>query len=159
MGNRPSRNDSRAEGSRSFDLRDGNHSIEAWEPPPSRPSPHHPGHHGPSLRPKPRLLAHLPPWLWPSHSLPPGRADLQGGPAVATRAACQPPRRPGQPSAVPSARPPGSDKAPDEIIALGPQGGPRLCSSTSFPAQKPGTVGAVAGAGGPETPSLHRQGL
>ena len=59
------------------------------------------------------------------------------------------PERPGQPSAVPSARPPGSDKAPDEIIALGPQGGQRLCGSTSFPARKPGTAGAVAGAGGP----------
>lgn len=59
------------------------------------------------------------------------------------------PERPGQPSAVPSACPPGSDKAPDEIIALGPQGGQRLCGSTSFPARKPGTAGAVAGAGGP----------
>lgn len=58
-----------------------------------------------------------------------------------------PPERPGQPSAVPSARPPGSVKAPDEIIALGPQGGQRLCGSTSFPAQKPRTAGAVAGVG------------
>ena len=70
-----------------------------------------------------------------------------------------PPERPGQPSAVPSARPPGSVKAPDEIIALGLQGGQRLCGSSSFPAQKPRTAGAVVGVAGAETTSFHRQGL
>ena len=63
------------------------------------------------------------------------------------------PERPGQPSAVPSAHPPGSVNSPDEIIILGPQGGqkaPQSSTSSQLQGKDSGHSSRARG-----TPRLH----
>lgn len=91
-------------------------------------SPHSPGHHGPSLGRKPRLPAVCHPGSGLRHS-PARKGDLQGGPTVTTEAACQPPERLGQPSAIPSVHPPGLSRLQMRSLQLDPKEGRRLCKA------------------------------
>lgn len=112
---------------------------------------------------------------WPPRSLPRARAQAacpsatlalarttQPSPEGLTRRVGQQwpqgrrastPERPGPPSAVPSAHPPGSVKAPDEIIPLGPQGGQKALQSSTSSRLRSKDSGHSSGARG--TPRLH----
>lgn len=91
----------------------------------------------------PSLPTHLPPWLqatchppWPWQPTPALR-ELTSWVASSGHRDSRPtrPKRPEKPSAVPPPSPQDSDKAPDEVTALGPQGRGLQKSSTSLSAQ------------------------
>lgn len=80
-------------------------------------------------RAKAQAACRLSPWLWPRALTPARKGDLQGGPTVTTEAACQPPERLGQPSAIPSVHPPGLSRLQMRSLQLDPKEGRRLCKA------------------------------